>query len=243
MATVAIPKNEKWAEVPEEKVIEYIVKDDKGADVRVIKTFREYQVPVKRNKRVDERRKWEKFGDCVGQSGLSNTSSGEEVFLTLSRNMVSDEEKKETIVCRNCKKNHFTSKCPYKDALELTQRQIKTDKDEKEGGGGGKTGDAKYVPPSQRAGYSPMAMTEVPSLIVSNVSENATDRDLRDLFSQFGYVAKVNVPKDNDGRPRGFAYVTYNDIRAAEEAIKNLDGHRYDYLVLQVDFAKRRTNN
>ncbi|EFA79948.1 RNA-binding region RNP-1 domain-containing protein [Heterostelium album PN500] len=237
MATVAIPQKESWAEVPEEKVIEIFVKNDKGEDVKIIKTFREYQVPVKRNKRVDERRKWEKFGDCAGTNGMSNTSSGEEVFLTLSRNTVSEEEKKDVIVCRNCKRNHFTSKCPYYEAIKMTQMSMnKPEKEEK-------VQENKYVLPSQRGGYSPASPIEVPSLIVSNLSENANEKDLRELFGRFGMVQKVNVPKQNDGKPRGFAYVTYADLKSTEEAIKHLDGHRYDYLVLSVSIAQRRKNN
>ncbi|GAM17284.1 hypothetical protein SAMD00019534_004590, partial [Acytostelium subglobosum LB1] len=233
-ATVAIPKTQNWAEVPEEKTIEYLVKNDKGEDIKVIKTFREYQVPVVRNKKVDERRQWTKFGENVGD-GLANTNLGEEVFLTLSRNNVTDDEKKETIVCRNCKKNHFTSKCPYKEALDLTTKTFKEKDDKKQ------EVSNVYVPPSQRGGGSGSAYPdEVPSLIVSNVSENATDKDLRELFGKFGYVAKVNVPKDNDGNPRGFAYVTYQSLRDAETAIKHLNGHRYDFRILSVDFARRK---
>eukprot|EP01133_Synstelium_polycarpum_P003890 gene3890-4500_t len=225
-----------WSEVPEEKVTEYIVKNDKGEDMKVTKTYREYQVQVKKNRKVDERRKWEKFGFDVANP-MSNTSSGEEVFLTLSRNAVTEDEKKDVIQCRNCKKNHFTAKCPYTDLLNMTTKLNKPEKED-----GGKTSEGgKYVRPSDRPGFSAMAMPEVPSLIVSNLSPNANDKDLRELFGKFGNVQKVNVPKMTDGTPRGFAYVTYSELRAAEEAIKHLNGHRYDYLVLQVDFAKKKT--
>ncbi|EGG24113.1 RNA-binding region RNP-1 domain-containing protein [Cavenderia fasciculata] len=235
MATPAISK---WSDVPQEKVQEVIVKNEKGEDVKIITTYREYQVLVMKNKKVDERKKWGKFGETNEANCLSNTSSGEEVFLTLSRNSVSEEEKKDVIQCRNCKRNHFTSKCPYKDALELSQKLNKPEKEDRPDNLGGGN---RYVAPSQRVGYQ--AAAEVPSLIVNNLSSNATEKDLRDLFLRFGYVGKVTIPKLNDGTPRGFAYVTYNELRCAEEAIKGLNGHRYDYLVLSVDFAKKKPMN
>eukprot|EP01132_Coremiostelium_polycephalum_P006764 gene6764-8389_t len=235
----SVTQNDWTSEVPEEKVTEVIVKNEKGEEVKVTKRFHEYQVVVKRNKRVDERKKWAKFSGVDDSNCLLNTSYGDEQFLKLSRNIESSEEIKDIVQCRNCKKNHFTAKCPYKDALELSQKQTKSDREEK---GGKDMQGGKYVVPSQRAGYQQISH-DVPGLMVSNLSENATEQDLRDLFGQFGNVSKVNIPKTMAGKPKGYAYVTFNNLRDAEEAIKHLNGHRYDYLVLGVEFSRRRPIN
>jgi len=42
------------------------------------------------------------------------------------------------------------------------------------------------------------------------------------------------------GQSRGFAFVTYHSRSDAERAIEKLNGHGYDNLILQVQFAKPR---
>jgi RNA recognition motif-containing protein len=54
-------------------------------------------------------------------------------------------------------------------------------------------------------------------LFVGNLSYNATEADLRDLFAQTGEVASVKVILDRDtGRPRGFAFVEMSTDDAAQ---------------------------
>ncbi|KYR00932.1 RNA-binding region RNP-1 domain-containing protein [Tieghemostelium lacteum] len=244
---------EDWNQSAEhvEKVSEVIVKNEKGEEVKITKRYRELQVVVKKNRKVDERRKWDKFGEYANQNPFANTSYGDEVFLTLARNTEAKEEKKDIVQCRICKKNHFTTKCPYKDAIDLTQKSQKSAETEEKNKQQQQqqSGGPRYVPPSQRSsgglgGSSSGMGGELPlSLMVSNLSENANEDDLRELFSRCGAVQKVNIPKNDAGKPRGYAYVTYYNIKDAEKAIKELKGHRYDYLVLSVEFAKRKTQN
>ena len=45
-------------------------------------------------------------------------------------------------------------------------------------------------------------------LFVGNLSFNATDQQLRDLFGAHGTVQEVDIIKDKfSGRPRGFGFV------------------------------------
>ncbi|EAL67713.1 RNA-binding region RNP-1 domain-containing protein [Dictyostelium discoideum AX4] len=224
--------------VPIEKTIEVIVKNDKGEEVKVIKRYQEYQITVKRNRKVDERKKWKKFGECDNKTGLENTAYGDEQFLVLTRGAEVKEEEKDVVKCRICKKNHFTTKCPYKDALELTTQPQKSEKEEKPISN-------KYIAPNLRGGYTGSAPSgsDVPSIMVSNLSQNATEKDLYELFGQFGPVSRVSIPKSMEGSSKGFAYVTYNHLDSAEKALKQLNGHRYDYLVLSLEFAKKKSLN
>ena len=62
-------------------------------------------------------------------------------------------------------------------------------------------------------------------LFVGNLSYNVSEDELRQIFSQYGEVTSVAIPKDRDtGRPRGFAFVEMQSQAAAEAAIKGLDG-------------------
>lgn len=74
---------------------------------------------------------------------------------------------------------------------------------------------------------------------VTNLSENITDGDINDLFGQCGRIKRVYLARDKrSGRAKGFAYVTYENKRDAEKAIRMLNKYTYDYLVLSVEWSK-----
>jgi len=77
------------------------------------------------------------------------------------------------------------------------------------------------------------------SLFIRNVAEVTRSDDLRSLFGEFGHVTDVYIPLDYyTHRPRGFAYVQFDELRAAEEAVHNLDRVRLFGRELEVEFAQ-----
>lgn len=158
------------------------------------------------------------------------------------------------ITCRLCKGAHFTSKCPYRDTLgalgvggaDTPDDGISTPQNEPSGAGGlsggasgGGPGGAggKYVPPSMRAGAGrgagemmggrggPLNRDDLPTLRVTNVSEDTDENDLRDLFSRFGRVTRVFIGKDRDtGIGKGYAFVSFEDRSTAEKAMARTNG-------------------
>ena len=57
-------------------------------------------------------------------------------------------------------------------------------------------------------------------LFVGNMPYGATEADLRAHFSQVGQPSQVVLPVDREtGRPRGFAFVEFQDRAVAEQAI------------------------
>lgn len=77
-------------------------------------------------------------------------------------------------------------------------------------------------------------------LYVGNLSFNATEEEVRDLFSEFGAVESVAMITDRDtGRFRGFCFVEM-ETSAANAAIKALDGKDVDGRDLRVNEAKPR---
>lgn len=128
---------------------------------------------------------------------------------------------------------------------------------EEDGPGGrpafGAPKNGSYVPPSLRGGGGGARMGEGESMggrnkqrddnsvRVSNLSEEASEADLQELFRPFGQIARVFVAVDkNTGENRGFAFINYVRRDDAERAIKNLNGHGYDNLILRVEWAERR---
>lgn len=66
---------------------------------------------------------------------------------------------------------------------------------------------------------------DLPTLRVTNVSEDTTEDDLRDLFVKFGRVARVYIGRDRDtGIGKGFAFVSYEDRAAGQKAIDKING-------------------
>jgi translation initiation factor 3 subunit G len=124
-----------------------------------------------------------------------------------------------------------------------------------EGAEGGETTTAggppasKYVPPSLRQGAGKgdgkgkgdMNQGQEASLRITNLSEDVREGDLQDLFGQCGRLQRVYLAKDmTTYQSRGFAFVTYYTREDAQKAINKLNGHGYDNLILQVQFAKPR---
>jgi translation initiation factor 3 subunit G len=80
--------------------------------------------------------------------------------------------------------------------------------------------------PAGRAGESMNRPREdLPTLRVTNVSEDANEDDLRELFSRFGRVHRVYVGRDREtGIGKGYAFVSFEDKVVAEKAMHRIHG-------------------
>ena len=78
-------------------------------------------------------------------------------------------------------------------------------------------------------------------LFVGNLSFNATQEQIRDLFAAHGTVTEVDIIKDKfSGRPRGFGFVTMETKEGADAAIKAINGKEIDGRALTVNEARPR---
>lgn len=170
------------------------------------------------------------------------------------------------VKCRVCKGDHWTTKCPYKDSLqplkeiEEKEKQAENGVDTsamaaeiaaKTGVGAGPT---KYVPPSLRGGSdgkerrgetmsSRRQTDEAATLRVTNLSEDAMETDIQELFRPFGPIARVYLAKDKvTNQSKGFAFVSYVKREDAARAVQSLNGFGYDHLILAVEWAKPSNN-
>jgi RNA recognition motif-containing protein len=79
-------------------------------------------------------------------------------------------------------------------------------------------------------------------LYVGNLSFNASEAELRDLFAASGTVTEAKLVMDRDtGRPRGFAFVEMASDAEASAAMKNLDGRDFMGRPLKVNEAQERS--
>src|SRR5204862_2169252 len=78
-------------------------------------------------------------------------------------------------------------------------------------------------------------------LFVGNLSFNATNADLEELFGQVGAVESVNLIMDKmTGRSRGFGFVERANAQDAQQAISRFHGSDLHGRALTVNEAKPR---
>jgi len=76
-------------------------------------------------------------------------------------------------------------------------------------------------------------------LFVGNLSFQATEEDLRELFQQAGTVESVRIVTDQfTGRPRGFGFVEMSSKEEASKAVEMLNGRLFRDRNLVVDEAR-----
>lgn len=82
------------------------------------------------------------------------------------------------------------------------------------------------------------------TIYIGNLSYDATEEDLKEVFTDYGSVKRVTLPTDREtGRIRGFAFVDMQEDAEEESAISNLDGAEWMGRQLRVNKAKPREDN
>lgn len=78
-------------------------------------------------------------------------------------------------------------------------------------------------------------------LFVGNLSYNTSEADLRTYFGTVAPPSQVVLPVDREtGRPRGFAFIEYQDRANAEQAIQRFNGQVFNGRPLAVSEARAR---
>jgi RNA recognition motif-containing protein len=78
-------------------------------------------------------------------------------------------------------------------------------------------------------------------LYIGNMSHETTEQDLRTMFSEAGTVASVDVILDRqNGKPKGFAFVTMSSQDEAEKAISLFNAKDVNNRMLRVNISHPR---
>ncbi|KAK3815931.1 MAG: eukaryotic translation initiation factor 3 subunit G-domain-containing protein [Linnemannia elongata] len=247
--------------------IEFRINED-GKKVKITRRTRKKLIHDKVNKAVAARKKWPKFGKERGNKpgpDPATTNVGDNIKLKLSSTgqIVQDVDEKheamkaqlqnKKILCRICKGDHFTTKCPYKDSLGMEDAAA-TPAPAEEPAAEEQQGGSKYIAPHMRAGASSGGVggrpgsagpdsrekrDEQPTLRVTNLSEDVTEADVSELFKRFGHISRVFLARDREtGACKGFAFVSFTMREDALRALEAIDGRGYDNLILRVEWAK-----
>jgi RNA recognition motif-containing protein len=78
-------------------------------------------------------------------------------------------------------------------------------------------------------------------LFVGNLPYDATEAELRAHFSAVGPLTYVYLPTDREsGKPRGFAFIEFNDRAQAEEAIRQFNNQLFKGRPITINEARDR---
>lgn len=78
-------------------------------------------------------------------------------------------------------------------------------------------------------------------LYVGRLPYQTSERDLEDLFGQFGEVQSATVITDREtGRSKGFGFVDMSDAQAAQNAINQLNNSVLEGRTIVVNEAQER---
>lgn len=83
-------------------------------------------------------------------------------------------------------------------------------------------------------------------LFVGNIAWSATKEDLEALFSQHGEVSETILIKDENGRSKGFGFISFENDQEAIAAMEALNGAEFAGRALFVNEARpqeRRERN
>ncbi|KAK2078522.1 hypothetical protein QBZ16_003362 [Prototheca wickerhamii] len=73
-------------------------------------------------------------------------------------------------------------------------------------------------------------------IFVGGLPFNLTEGDLLAIFAQYGELVDLNVSRDRKtGKPRGFAFLAYEDQRSTVLAVDNLSGSKVAGRIIRVE--------
>lgn len=259
-------------------VVSYRIDAENGNKIKVTQRVRKIVVKETVEHAVAERKKWTKYGLERGKApgpNFTTTNVGENISFKLGIKAQRQEEEeqeakkaaeealeagaaggKKVVQCRTCGGDHFTSRCPYKEALggdAGAAGAAAAEADTAAGAGAAAgPGGSSYIAPHLRnrpagslgltdPGRTPLVeRDDHATLRVTNLSEDIVEEELRSIFARCGRVVRCHLVKDRDtGRNRGFAFVSYELRSQAETACRSLNGFALDNLIMNVEFAKK----
>jgi RNA recognition motif-containing protein len=75
-------------------------------------------------------------------------------------------------------------------------------------------------------------------LIVRNIPFKTKINNLKKIFSIFGKILSIRLPKKKNGENRGFAFIKYNNLNDAKKALFFVQNTKIDSRSLRVNLIK-----
>ena len=74
------------------------------------------------------------------------------------------------------------------------------------------------------------------NIFIKNLSNQATEKDLENKFSEYGKITSLYLKKDNNNLSKGFGFINFSSFEEAKKAVEN--AHETDFLGQRIYVAK-----
>ena len=82
------------------------------------------------------------------------------------------------------------------------------------------------------------------TLFVGNLSYDATEDALWEVFAEYGEVKSIRVPTDREtGKVKGFGYVEFTDLESSKKALEALNGQDIAGRNVRLDYSQPRDDS
>ncbi|KAK2194994.1 bifunctional RNA recognition motif domain/Nucleotide-binding alpha-beta plait domain superfamily/RNA-binding domain superfamily [Babesia duncani] len=77
-------------------------------------------------------------------------------------------------------------------------------------------------------------------VFVGNLPEKVEESEIRDLFEKYGTIREIDIKKGRTSNYTSYAFLDFEEVRCAEEAVEARDGYEYEKNRLRVEIAGER---
>uniref|UniRef100_A0A5S6R3A7 Polyadenylate-binding protein n=1 Tax=Trichuris muris TaxID=70415 RepID=A0A5S6R3A7_TRIMR len=86
----------------------------------------------------------------------------------------------------------------------------------------------KFIPRAQRMRDLGETALRYKNVYVKNFEDELTEDLLKEMFGKFGPIESCVIMKDEDGKSRGFGFISFKDYEAAERAVQEMNDHQLE---------------
>lgn len=98
----------------------------------------------------------------------------------------------------------------------------------------------RFIPRAEREKELGEKAKMYTNVYLKNFGDDINDEKLFDMFSQFGKITSHKVVVGDDGKPKGFGFVAFEDPESAEAAVNNYNGQDMNGKTLYVGRAQKK---
>ncbi|XP_076338779.1 polyadenylate-binding protein 1A-like isoform X1 [Tachypleus tridentatus] len=99
----------------------------------------------------------------------------------------------------------------------------------------------KFIPHNEREKLMGEKARRFTNVYVKNFGDDLDDEKLREFFEKYGKITSAKVMSDNEGKSRGFGFVSFEDPESAERAVDDMNTKEMNGRLLHVGRAQKKT--
>lgn len=99
----------------------------------------------------------------------------------------------------------------------------------------------KFVPRKEREKQMGEKARRFTNVYIKNFGEEIDNDKLREMFEKYGQIVSAKAMSDDQGKGRGFGFVSFQEPEAAEKAVEDLNGQELGGKMLYVGRAQKKS--